>query len=243
VASPWTGLANRDLVQVAGSGLRPYQSVAVIQCDRLSADPSKGCPPTTTTSADRHGDVLVRVPLRDPVFRVDPAGSHPAVYCRADRCRMYLAWVDGDGLQQGIASQRLVFGGSPATVRLDPSTGLREAQWVRVHGTVAGGAGLTVRIREEVCYHLAADAGCYAGLPYRIARVRPDGTWSASYRVQRFMFTDFWPSGWVDCTAPLDERLGECQVTATVAGARGLPDRSFGVPEYGEPGAVLDFLG
>lgn len=243
VASPWTGLAKGDLVQVSGSGLRPYQSVAVIQCDRLSVDPSKGCPPTMTTSADRHGDVLVRVPLRDPVFHVDPGGSDSAVYCRADHCRMFLAWVDGDRAQQGIASRQLALGGSPATIRVDPSARLRETQWVRVRGTVQGGAGLTVRIREEVCYHLAQDAGCYAGLPYRSAKVKADGSWTGSYRVQRFMFTDFWPSGWVDCAGPLDDRLGECQLTATVIGAREQPDRSFGVPEYGEPGAVLEFLG
>ena len=122
---PSTGLAKGSVVVVSASGL-PYRYLDVIQCDYFTpnadteTEPGNWVP-TRTTSADGSGHVRVSGTLMDPVSYDVPAGDDEPVYCRADHCRIFLAWTDG----------------------------IRTTQWVKVAGTAFGAEGHTLKIREQ----------------------------------------------------------------------------------------------
>ena len=239
--SPSTGLAAGSWVSVKAFGLAPHQSVNVIQCDSLPSDPALGCPVVKTVTTDGRGRVQTRVKLTDPLIFANEVGSGSPVYCRADSCRLFLAWDDGGGGQEGIGSRTLRFKGSPATINVTPSTNLRRDQWVTVTGTAYGAEGHTVKIREHVCYNMVQDTDCYGDLPYNWAKVRSDGTFRTVLHVHRFVPASGWPDDQVDCNGGF-ELLGECEVSVTVLNSRGQADNSYGYSEtFGDPRASLLF--
>ena len=237
---PSTGLARGDVIWVAGSGLQPYQSVDLIQCERMSGG-LEGCPASKTVTADSRGRVLTRFRLEDPVNYDVGAGGGINMYCRADHCRILMSYENANGDREEVQSRELQFIGSPATIKVTPSTNLRFKQWVKVSGTAYGAKGHVVKVWEDECYDLVQDTGCEAPLAPRWTRVRSDGTWSVVYRVQRVLPTEAWPSGYVDCAGPLDERLGSCQMVVAVLDSNGRPDKTFGVSSVGEPHGWLEF--
>jgi hypothetical protein len=239
--SPSTGLAGGSYVSLRAGGLAPGQTVNVIQCDNLPSDPSLGCPAARTATADGQGRVAVRVKLKDPLISRTEVGSGTPVYCRADSCRLYLAWVGDDGVQEGVGSQPLRFTGSPATIKVAPSTNLRQDQWVAVTGTAFGAEGHTVKIREHVCYDIVQDTNCYGDLPYNWAKVKANGTFRTVLHVYRFVPASDYPDGRVDCNGG-QELLGDCQVSVVVLNSKGQADNSFGYAEtFGDPAANLTF--
>jgi hypothetical protein len=246
--SPSTGLAKGDVVLVSAAGLRPHRSLEVIQCDHFTpnadAETEPGnCLPTATISADGSGRVRVRVALKDPVFYDVPAGDDQQVYCRADHCRIFLAWTDLHGVEHALQSPELKFTGSPATLTVTPSTNLRTTQWVKVAGTAFGAEGHTLKIREQSCYHINQGSGCFGDLPFTWTKVRSDGTFSVSYQVRRFLPAADWPGttpGFMDCT-DFGEALGDCQITVAVLNSRGQRDDTFGISSIGDPRGSLEF--
>lgn len=232
---PSTGLVGGDTVAVTGVGLTPFASVKVIQCDRFTGNPDAGdCVPRTTTTANSAGNVSLHVILGDPVYFQNPIGSPRPVYCRADYCRIYLAWNDQAGTQRVRASHTLQFKGSPATIHVWPATNLRNRQWVHVTGTVYGAAGHTLLIRERNCYAQVQGTGCDDNARSAVwTVVRPSGYYAAPYRVARFLSNS-------DCYS--DPYYPGCVMNVTVL-TNGKPDDSFGVSSYGQPAAPLTFQG
>lgn len=245
---PSTGLARGSVVVVSASGLRPYRHLDVIQCDHFTPNADTetepgNCIPTTTTSANGSGHVRVPVTLKDPVFFDVPAGDDEPVYCRADHCRIFLAWTDGNGVDHAVESPELKFKGSPATITVTPSTNLRTTQWVKVAGTAFGAEGHTLKIREQSCYRITQGSGCFGDLPFTWAKVRSDGTYSVSYQARRFLPSADWPGstpGFMDC-ADYSEALGRCQITVAVLNSKGQRDNTFGISSIGDPKGMLEF--
>lgn len=233
---PSTGLAGGDTVAVSAAAITPSAAVQVIQCSKSFFDEENDgytCFPVTTTTADPAGNVSVDITLADPVYVGAPAGDDVPLYCRADTCRIFLVWNDSSGRQQVIASQRLIFKGSPATIAAKPATNLRAKQFVLVTGTVYGARGHTVLIREEACYAIVQGSGCYGARPAVWTVVRPSGFYAAYYPVRRLL------ADGTDCTDP--NILGLCELNVTVLDNRGNPDDSFGVSRIGDPAALLSF--
>ena len=246
--SPSTGLAKGDVVVVTAGHLRPHRVLQVIQCDRWVANPDLNsepgnCATTRTTTVDDNGRVRVPVTLRDPVSVAQPYGDGKLVYCRADHCRIFLAWTDVYGVDHAVRSPELRFTGSPATVTVIPSTDLAAKQWVKVKGTAYGAQGRTLKIREQSCYRMIQGSGCFGDLPFTWTKVRADGTYSVSYQALRLLPVADWPGpvlGFMDCT-DFNNRLGDCQMTVTVLNSKGQADRTFGDSSVGEPIGPLEF--
>ena len=246
--TPGTGLAKGDVVVVTAGRLRPYRVLNVIQCDRWVANPDLdsepgNCATTRTTTVDSNGRVRVPVTLRDPVSVAQPFGDGQLVYCRADHCRIFLAWTDAYGVDHAVRSPELRFTGSPATITVTPSTGLATKQWVKVRGTAFGAEGHTLKIREQSCYRMIQGSGCIGDVPFTWAKVRADGTYAVSYQAVRLLPVADWPGpvlGFMDC-ADFNNRLGDCQITVTVLNSKGQADRTFGDSSIGDPRGSLEF--
>lgn len=233
---PSTGLAGGDTVAVSAAGITPSAAVQVIQCSTFYFEMENDgytCPAGTTTTADPAGHVSVDITLADPLHIFDPVGEDVPLYCRADHCRIILAWNDSSGTQQAIASPRLFFKGAPATITANPATDLRAKQFVHVTGTVYGASGRTLLIREEACYMIIQGRGCYGARQAVWTVVRPGGFYAAYYPVRRFL-----PDG-TDCADP--GILGSCELNVQVLDHKGNPDDSFGVSRFGDPAAWLSF--
>ena len=142
-------------------------------------------------------------------------------------------WNDSSGRQQVIASQRLIFAGSPATIAAKPATNLPKRKWVLVTGTAFGASGHAVLIREEACYRVSQGSGCYGARRAVWTVVRPSGFYAAYYPVRRFL------ADGTDCADP--NILGLCELNAAVLDSNGIPDDSFGVSRIGAPAALLSF--
>lgn len=242
--SPSRGLSGGDTVLVAGSGLPPGQEIAVIQCEHLQANqPDEGCATTKTVTADRWGRVRTRLLLADPVIYSGPAGAGFPMYCRADHCRVILAWGDPElGEQESVESRELSFKGAPATIAVTPSTNLRRKQWVTVTGTAFGAEGRRVGVRQHLCYDLVQETGCFGDLGYVWTKVKRDGTFRTAYLARRFVPTTFLGGRYADCAEDPSERFADCSMTAVILDRQGQPDNSFGYAEFfGDPGALLEF--
>lgn len=229
-----TGLSGGDVINVWAVRLPPSTSVRVIQCD-LYVDPweGEGCAPTTTKTSGADGRLAVKVTLADPVYRNAPFGDADTVFCRADGCHMFFAWVDEEGVDRSISSGALEFTGAPATITVTPSEQLRRRQRVRASGTAYGAEGRTVRVAETACFDIVQGSGCYGERAPRFTTVREDGTWSVRYRARRFL------ADGTDCASP--DMLGSCGLTVGVLAPDGSADLSFSNPAKGEPLAGLSF--
>ena len=231
---PSAGLAGGDIVHVTAGGITPAAAVQVIQCDIYAGDPEQDCFPRTTTTAGQGGSVSVDVTLVDPAYRAQPFGDPTPVYCRADICRVFLAWLDQDGNQQVLASGPLEFSGSPATTSANRSSNLRRHQLLHVSGTAYGAEGHLVRILEEACFSIIQGSGCYGQNPAVSTTVRTEGTYAVRYRVRRFL------SDGTDC-ADTANILGFCELSVIAYDRNGVPDDSFGVSVRGQPALALYF--
>ena len=241
---PSRGLSGGDTVLVAGSGLPPRTDIAVIQCEFLQTNrPDRGCSPRKTVTSDRWGRLLTRLLLADPVRYSGPFGAGYPMYCRADHCRVILAWGDPElGEQESVESRELSFKGAPATIAVTPSTDLRRKQWVTVTGTAYGAEGRRVGVRQHLCYDLVQETGCFGDLGYVWTKVKRDGTFRTAYLARRFVPTGFLGGRYADCAEDPSERFADCSMTAVILDRQGEPDDSFGDAEFfGDPEARLEF--
>ena len=230
--SPKTALAGGDIVKVTAAGITPSASVQVIQCDTYVGDPEQDCAPTLTTTASSSGQVAVNLTLQDPVFRSEPFGDSTPVYCRADQCRVFLAWTDQAGEPQFSSSGTLKFKGAPATIVLSTATNLHGRQLVGVRGTAFGARGHKIRVLEEACYAIIQGSGCYGQLPVVASVVRDNGRYFVHYRVRQFL------ADGTDCNDP--GILGFCELSVIVL-TKGHPDNSYGLSTIGQPAAPITF--
>jgi hypothetical protein len=241
---PSSGLVRGSHVTIKASGVTPSTLVRVVQCDGYDDDPETDCPggraPTTstgswTTTSSPTGRVSLRVKLADPVFRAQEFGDAKPVYCRADLCRLFLVWDDAEATRHVLASGRLTFAGSPATIGVTPSSDLAALKWVAVAGTAPGAEGHTIKVLEQACFTLVQGRGCYGQLPVKWGTVRADGTFRVKYPAQRHLGDE----AATDCTDP--DMLGACVLSVLVLDTLGRHDDSFGVRDYGDPAAPLSF--
>ncbi len=231
--SPAVALAGGDVVKVTAAGITPSASVQVIQCDTYDGDPEDDCSPTVTTAASGTGHVTVNLTLADPVFRSQEFGDSVPVYCRADRCRVFLAWTDAGGDQRDISSAPLKFKGAPATIAVSTSMNLHGRQLVGVRGSAFGARGHKVMVLEEACYAIIQGSGCYGQLPVVSGVVTSKGRYFVRYRVRQFL------ADGTDCDDP--GILGSCELSVIVL-TRGQPDNSYGLSSVGHPAAQITFL-
>lgn len=231
--SPSTALAGGQVVQVTGTGIMPSASVQVIQCDTYVGDPEQDCAPTTTATASSSGHVQVSLTLQDPVFRSQPLGDSLPIYCRADNCRVFLAWTGPGNEPDFSSSSTLTFKGAPATVIASTSMNLHGRQLVGVRGTAFGARGHQVMVLEEACFAIIQGSGCYGQLPAVTATVGDNGRYFVHYRVRQFL------ADGTDCNDP--GILGSCELTVIVL-TNGHPDDSYGLSSIGQPAAQITFL-
>jgi neocarzinostatin family protein len=230
--SPSHGLRGGDTVHISATGIAPSASVQVIQCDTYSTDPDENCSPTTTTAADPMGSVSLHMTVASVVYQSQDIGDSVPIYCRADGCRIFLAWTDADGVAQVASSRTLEFAGAPARIHARPSSALTNNEKIRVNGSAYGAFGHRVEVFEEACYDIAQGSGCYGALPAVTTWISPNGTFAVHYRAKRFL------ADGTDCTSP--DILGGCEMTVVVL-THGLPDDSFGVSAFGQPAAPITF--
>ncbi len=230
--TPRTALAGGDTVKVTATGITPSASVHVIQCDTYVGDSERDCAPTLTTTASSTGHVRVSLTLQDPVFRSQPFGDSIPVYCRADHCRVFLAWTDQAGEPQDSSSGTLKFKGAPATIVVSTATNLHGRQLVGVRGTAFGARGHKIKVLEEACYAIIQGSGCYGQLPAVASVVRDNGRYFVHYRVTQFL------ADGTDCNDP--GILGSCELSVIVL-TKGQPDNSYGLSSIGQPAAQITF--
>jgi hypothetical protein len=186
-----------------------------------------------TATTGPNGGLSAQFPVEDPVYRIQEFGDSTPIYCRADVCRIFVSWTEDDGSQRFVASSRLTFTGSPATIARKPAGDLRDGESVKVHGTALGATGQRVRVVEEACFSLVQGSGCYGRLVLATTRVQPNGRWHTRVRVHRLL------ADGTDCADRYI--LGSCMLVAEVLDPSGMPDDSFGVARVGDPSSLLSF--
>jgi hypothetical protein len=239
--TPHDNLRGGDPVVVKVSGLPASTAVRLVQCPFFDpfGDPLEQpyCYGNTSSfTTDANGALTTTVDVIDPVFVNEPFGDPMPVYCRADQCRMFVAWTDASGTPQAVGSQKLKFTGLPATIAATPTDLLADGQRVVVTGTAFGAQGRKVVIVEEACYNMVQGAGCYGTRVLATGRVGPRGGWWIPVNVHRYL------ADGTDCSDP-DAITGVCQLTARILKSDGTPDDSFGVARLGRPGVQIDLVG
>ncbi|MFN8192725.1 MAG: neocarzinostatin apoprotein domain-containing protein [Nocardioidaceae bacterium] len=234
--SPSTGLARGDVVTVKVRRVPPGASVDLFQCDVVEAGTTPRCGPAlATATASRRGLARAAVTLQDPLFRNEEFGDPTPVYCRSDVCRIIATWPGGDGELRVVASAPLRFAGAPASIALSDTEDLVDGEQVVATGTASGAAGRRVVFTEEACFSIVQGSGCYGQTDLGESVVHRDGTFRRLLTVQRFL------SDGSDC-ADQANLLGACEVSATILGADGLPDDTFGLASRGQPAAFVTFV-
>ena len=225
VVVPDAHLAGGDVVAVTVTGLPPSTDVRIFQCDYLGGGPyGENCvEPESWNATGPDGRVTVPVTLADEVFSYENSEPGHTTLCRADECRIFVAWDDGSGNLQEAYSDPLEFIGSPATVNVRPAADLRDGQRVRVTGTAVGASGQRVMVWQEACPTIRGYPECYGALPAISTKVRKDGTFSVSFRVRREL------ADGQDCMT-WGYWFGPCQIWVRVLDLQGQPDHSFGHP-------------
>jgi hypothetical protein len=228
-----TGLSGGDQVRVTARGFAPRSEVRVVQCETYSGTVDNDCTNNLVLTAGANGRVSTRFTLLDPVFLAHEFGNPTPIYCRADRCRLFVAGTDSAGSELVLDSGPLTFNGSPATITVTPSDQLADSQWVEVTGTAYGAEGRQVQIVEHACFHIIQDTGCYGEGAVVSTVVRSDGTYAADYLAMRFL------DNGEDCAA--EGNLGDCVLSVTVLTTAGTPDNSFGFAQIGDMMARISF--
>jgi hypothetical protein len=237
-----TDLAAGGHVLATLTHLPAATSVQFAQCDdrfdpsnaKYGCDARTGALPAAKTNSS--GALTIRLTVGDPLYLAREQGDPLPVYCRADQCRIFAVWTS-KGVLHTLASPKLQFRGSPATIIATPATDLTDGQKVVVKGTAAGAYGQTVVVVEEDCFHLVQETGCEGTVVLGKTVVQAHGLWQLSVNVPRVL-----PDG-IDCSVPGDFILDStCQLTARVMTSSGVPDDSFGISRYGDPRALLSFV-
>lgn len=226
--------------QLTGHGLPAGSTLQVVQCDYYRQGPSAdgNCPVSTTVQADARGDLPYPtvVPVALLVHHEYADGDKTPVYCRDDKCRVFLVRTDGPGGGTVVGeSAPLDLPGASATVDVQPSSRLTEKAWVTVTGTAVGAEGRKVQVVEQACYPRTSFEPCYGQLPVRWATVQEDGTFSVKYPAQRRLAD----ARKTDCRNTGTE--ARCRISAIVLDDAGRRDDSFGVKRIGHPGKGITF--
>jgi hypothetical protein len=223
-------------ITVTASGLPAATDVQLSQCPRdpTGGDEPEFCTNRITLTTDAAGGIRTRWTLQDPVYFQFPFGDPSPSYCRADDCRMIVSVPDEFGQLTNYSSVPLTFTGSPATVSVDPDTGLIDGQLVQVTGSAEGSTGRYVRLLQQACFAIVQGSGCNGTIDLGTVRLTRYDTFAATVPVSRIL------SDGQDCADPLN-LLGECGITAEVLDSHGQPDDTFGVARLGDPSAILEF--
>lgn len=229
---PAAHLVGGDTVRVSAAGITPSATVSITECDVFVGDPALDCGALFTTTASATGRVRTSVTLADPVYRGQEYGDPLPVYCRADRCRLFLSWTDASGAQHVLSSRRLRFVGSPATIAVRPSTDLQSSQPVSVSGTAYGARGRPARVVEELCVAIIQGHGCEV-YDQQTTTVGADGTFATSFVVRSQLAPD------LDCATDISPAY--CQVSVQILRPDGEVDYSFGDPTWGDPHGTIAF--
>jgi Neocarzinostatin family len=230
---PNHGLAAGSPVTVSASGLPAGTRVNVVQCDMpTSADASEGCSPSATPTTSAHGTLKIGLSVQDPAYLNLAFGDPAPIYCRADGCRFFVEWTDAAGFHS-IATPKMFFNGSPATIAATPATGLADGQTVHVSGSAKGSSGHSVTIVEESCFDIIQGSGCNGAITLATLSLAANDTYAGSVTVARYL------GDGEDCVG---NDFG-CELSVTVLNADGQPDDSFGVSRIGQPAASIEFAG
>jgi hypothetical protein len=236
--SPSSGLAGGDTVTLRANGAPRDTDLQVVECDYYLADATNGgnCIPLTTIATDSSGSLLQQVTLVSLIYHEYYNGDKTPVYCRDDRCRIFLVSLDEQGGGHVVAqSIPLEFTGSSATIRVQPSSGLAVTKWVTVTGTAHGAEGHTVQVVEQACFARKSFEPCYGQLPVKWGKVKDDGTFRVTYDARRHLGDD----AKTDCRDT--GTAARCQISVIVLDKSGRHDDSFGVKHLGQPGRGMSF--
>ena len=234
--SPSSGLSGGAVVTLSATRLTPGADLRVVQCDSWDVDDSNRCPSLRTVKVSASGKVSAKVTLADPVYHEDYAGTRSPVYCRDDRCRLFLTGVnERDDERLEAQTDTLSFTGSSASVDAYLKTDLAAKKWITLRGTAKGAEGRTIQAVEQACYPAGAQKPCYGQLPVRWGKVAANGTFAVKYPAQRHLGD----RAKTDCTSI--STGATCRVSIVVLDAKGRHDDSFGVRDLGQPGVEVTF--
>ena len=243
-AGPWvrvtpnSGLKNWAAVTVSAHALPPNISVDLVECDvptTFTDDAIIGCGELSTVVTDAQGDLQVDLRVMAVVYRQQHLGDSRPVYCRADQCRIYAEWTDSSRVIHSVPTNRMHFAGSPATLTVSPSTGLADGARVRVTGSAQGTTGHYVTIVEEECFSIIQGHSCDGRLSLVSLPVDARGRFSGLVTVYRTL------ADGGDCL--FGSGFGPCELSVIVLDSSGQPDETFGVIDWGDPGADISFAG
>ncbi len=230
---PNHGLSPFDIVTVSGTGLPAGTAIDVIQCDVPSSEGDEGpigCAPQRTVTTTAQGKLSTPFNVLGTVYREQQLGDPDPVYCRADQCRYFLEWTDAAGFHS-IATPKMIFAGSPATLAATPTTGLADGAAVRVTGTAHGATGRYVIVDEVSCFQIIQGNGCNGAIPLGTLKLTAGGTFAGTLDAYRYL------GDGEDCS---DSFYG-CQLRVTVLNSDGNTDTSFGDPADGDQSVAITF--
>ncbi len=130
--TPNTGLLNRQLVTVAGTGFDPNEEAQVVECSGTGSDPNGACVFSNVgdITADGSGNVSVQLPVKRLI-----AGPNGLIDCATAACSLTLQSFQSDAfLTAPISFDSSVPPPPLPTITATPSTGLLDRQTVTVDG-------------------------------------------------------------------------------------------------------------
>jgi hypothetical protein len=234
--SPSSDLSGGDSMTFAANGVRADTDFQVVQCDYYVANPTNdgNCIALSTARSDSSGSLRNSVQIVDLIYHEFSNGDKTPVYCRDDRCRIFLVALDEHAAGHVVAqSAPLEFTGSAATIAVKPLSGLAELQWVTVTGSARGAEGHTIQVVEQACFPRKSFEPCYGQLPVKWAKVADDGTFRVKYPARRYLADDTR----TDCRNT--GTTARCRISVIVLGESGRHDDSFGVKHLGQPGKAI----
>jgi hypothetical protein len=236
--SPSTDLSADQIVTVTANGAPRDTDLQVVLCDYYAANPTNdgSCAALVTARSDSSGHVSQPVTLVDLIYHEWHDGEKTAVYCRDDRCRIFLVSLDERAAGTVVfQSAPLEFLGSAATLAVTPTTNLPTTRWVTATGTALGAEGHKVQVVEQACFPGRSYEPCYGQLPVKWGTVKDDGTFRVTYPASRYLGDD----AKTDCRST--GTAARCRISVIVLDAAGKHDDSYGVKHLGQPGKVITF--
>lgn len=238
--SPSAGLSSGDEVQVSANKVSPDTDFQLVQCDYYLTDPPGGgnCGAVGTARSDSVGRMFGVAKVSGLTYHEFTNGDRTPLYCRDDRCRIFVVRVDEQGHGHLEAtSPTLELSGAAATATATPSADLADGAWVTVSGTAPGAEGRTIQVVEQACYPRKSFSPCYGQLPVRWGTVKDDGSFSVKYQVRRHLADE--PQ--TDCRDT--GTAARCRLSVIVLDTLGRHDDTFGVKRLGQPGKGISFRG
>jgi protocatechuate 3,4-dioxygenase beta subunit len=209
--TPDTGLVDRDVVALHGTGFTPSATVFFCQgVDDGTPDPSDCGAPIQSALADAAGEFSANYTVRR---FMTPSSVGATIDCAQPSANCVIGALDNPFGSFHIALAPIAFAPQPPrTLTVTPDTGLVDGDVVAVHGTEFI-PGDTVSICEGI------ETICL-GESSQSAEVNTAGEFSANLTVQRFLTTSGFTR--VDCAVP----SAGCAVLLEWPSSAGVPDRA-----------------